>query len=51
MPDQFHNNEQTAKILILFDAVRMHWSNKEAVVDHLKRFYSHLARGIYARVV
>jgi len=44
-------SEEAAKVLILLDVVRMGWSDQAAVGRQLKRFYSHLARGIYARVV
>ncbi|MGW3287524.1 hypothetical protein ACWDR3_23110 [Streptomyces sp. NPDC001002] len=44
-------SEEAAKMLILLDVVRMGWSDAEAVRDQLRQFYSHLARGIYVRVI
>jgi len=41
--------EEAAKMLILLDIVRAGWSDPAATVELAKRFYSHLARGIYAR--
>lgn len=39
--------EEASKVLILLDLVRMGWSDDAAVRQQLKRFYSHLARGLY----
>jgi AbiV family abortive infection protein len=44
-------SEEAAKMLILFDVVRMGWADADAVREQSKRFYSHLARGIYARAI
>ncbi|MDQ1734124.1 MAG: hypothetical protein QOH56_375 [Pseudonocardiales bacterium] len=44
-------SEEAAKVLILLDVARMGWGDQEAVDRQLKRFYNHLARGIYTRVV
>ncbi|MGA5035513.1 hypothetical protein ACPCA8_00485 [Streptomyces capoamus] len=44
-------SEEAAKMLILLDVVRMGWSDTAAVRGKLRNFYSHLARGIYARLV
>ncbi len=43
--------EEAAKPLILLDVVRMGWRDQALVQRQLRRFYDHLARGIYARVV
>jgi hypothetical protein len=43
--------EEAAKVLILLDVVRIGWRNQALVQRQLRRFYDHLARGIYARVV
>jgi AbiV family abortive infection protein len=43
--------EEAAKALILLDLVRLGWRDQVAVRDQLKRFYNHLARGIYAELV
>ncbi|WP_418959140.1 hypothetical protein [Streptomyces tritici] len=43
-------SEEAAKMLILLDVVRMGWSEPDAVRRQLRNFYSHLARGIYARL-
>jgi hypothetical protein len=43
--------EEAAKALILLDVVRMGWRDQALVRRQLSRFYNHLARGIYARVV
>jgi hypothetical protein len=42
------SEEEAAKALILLDVVRMDWSEDEAVGRQLGRFYSHLARCVYA---
>ncbi|MEU1200977.1 hypothetical protein ABZ446_32810 [Streptomyces sp. NPDC005813] len=44
-------SEEAAKMLILWDVVRMGWTDIDAVRGQLRTFYSHLARGIYARLV
>lgn len=44
-------SEEAAKMLILWDVVRMGWTDIDAVRGQLRIFYSHLARGIYARLV
>jgi hypothetical protein len=43
--------EEAAKALILLDIVRTGWRDQVLVLQQLRRFYNHLARGIYARVV
>ncbi|MET7720676.1 hypothetical protein [Streptomyces mirabilis] len=44
-------SEEAAKMLILWDVVRMGWSDTDAVRGQLRNFYNHLARGIYARLI
>ncbi|MGW6721729.1 hypothetical protein [Streptomyces sp. NPDC054995] len=44
-------SEEAAKMLILWDVVRMGWSDADAVRGQLRNFYNHLARGIYARLI
>ncbi|MET7782610.1 hypothetical protein ABZU94_19255 [Streptomyces mirabilis] len=44
-------SEEAAKMLILLDVVRMGWSDTAAVRGQLRNFYSHLARGIYGRLI
>ena len=44
-------SEEAAKLLILLDVVRMGWDDQELVSRQFRRFYSHLARGMYTRLV
>jgi hypothetical protein len=44
-------SEEAAKMIILPDLVRMGWQTARAVRRQIGRFYDHIARGIYARVV
>lgn len=44
-------SEEAAKVMILLDLVRMGWEDREAAQRQIRRFYQHMARGIYARVV
>jgi hypothetical protein len=43
-------SEEAAKLLIILDIVRMGWDDEELVRRQLRRFYNHLARGMYARL-
>jgi hypothetical protein len=43
--------EEAAKVMILLDLVRMGWADAEAVRRQIARFYQHMARGLYARLV
>lgn len=45
-----YSEEEAAKVLILLDLVRMGFRNQNAANEQLSRFYSHLARCIYAEV-
>lgn len=44
------SQEEAAKVLILLDLVRMGFRNQKAANGQVARFYSHLARCIYAEV-
>lgn len=44
-------SEEAAKMLIILDMARTGWSDDALVKQQVGHFYSHLARGIYARVV
>lgn len=44
-------SEEAAKMLIILDIARTGWADDVAVKQQVGHFYSHLARGIYARVV
>lgn len=44
-------SEEAAKVLILLDLVRLGWRDGEAVNRQISYFSSHVARGIYARLV
>lgn len=45
-----YSEEEAAKVLILLDLVRMGFRNQKAANEQVSRFYSHLARCIYAEV-
>jgi hypothetical protein len=43
--------EEAAKIIILLDLVRSGWMDQNVVKCQVERFYNHIARGLYARLI
>ncbi|HEY2565588.1 MAG TPA: hypothetical protein VGI44_17900 [Acidimicrobiales bacterium] len=44
-------SEEAAKVMILLDLVRIGWADQEAARRQIARFYNHMARGLYVRLV
>jgi AbiV family abortive infection protein len=44
-------SEEAAKVMILLDLVRLGWDDPETVKRQVSYFSSHLARGIYSRLI